>query len=57
MNAPSRTTEATIGKAEGRRFWRWPLALSLALAVAISLFHDVYSERYFFELVPLSPVV
>jgi hypothetical protein len=49
MNAPSRTTEATIGKAEGRRFWRWPLALSLALAVAISLFHDVYSERYFFN--------
>ena len=41
MNAASRTTKATIGKAEGRQFWRWPLALSLALAVAISLFHDL----------------
>ena len=41
MNAASRTTRATIGQAEGRQFWRWPLALSLALAVAISLFHDL----------------
>ena len=41
MNAASRTAKATIGKAEGRRFWRWPLALGLALAVAISLFHDL----------------
>ena len=40
MNAASRTTKATVGKAQGRCFWRWPLALSLALAVAISLFHD-----------------
>ncbi len=31
----------TIGKAEGRRFWRWPLAFCLVLAVAISLFHDL----------------
>ena len=41
MKAARRTTKATIGKAEGRLFWRWPLALSLALAVAISLFHDL----------------
>ena len=41
MNAATRTTRATIGKAEGRQFWRWPLALSLALAVVISLFHDL----------------
>ena len=41
MNAATRTTKATIGKAEGRQFWRWPLALSLAQAVAISLFHDL----------------
>jgi hypothetical protein len=40
MNAPRRT-KAMIGKAEGRRFWRWPLALSLVLAMAISLFHDL----------------
>jgi len=39
--AARRTTKATVGKAEGRRFWRWPLALGLALAVAISLFHDL----------------
>ena len=26
---------------EGRPFWRWPLAFCLALAVAISLFHDL----------------
>jgi hypothetical protein len=30
-----------IGKADGRRFWRLPLILGLALAVAISLFHDL----------------
>ena len=41
MKAARRTTKAIIGKAEGRRFWRWPLALSLALAVMISLFHDL----------------
>jgi hypothetical protein len=41
MNAARRTTKAMIGKSEGRQFWRWPMALSLALAVAISLFHDL----------------
>ena len=41
MKAARRTTKAIIGKAEGRRFWRWPLAFGLALAVAISLFHDL----------------
>jgi hypothetical protein len=41
MNAARRTTKATIGKTEGRQFWRWPLALGLALAVAISLFHNI----------------
>ena len=39
MNA-ARRTKAMIGMSEARQFWRWPLALSLALAVAISLFHD-----------------
>ena len=41
MKSARHTTKATIGKAVGRLFWRWPLALSLALAVAISLFHDL----------------
>src|SRR5262245_17814201 len=27
--------------AGGRRFWRWPLAFALILAVAVSLFHDL----------------
>ena len=41
MKAAGRTTKAIIGNATGGRLWRWPLALSLALAVAISLFHDL----------------
>lgn len=41
MNAARRTSKAIIGRSEGRPFWRWPLALTLALAVAISLFHDL----------------
>jgi hypothetical protein len=41
MKAARLSTKATIGKEEGRRSWRWPLAFCLALAVAISLFHDL----------------
>jgi hypothetical protein len=39
MNA-AHTKPATIGETEGRSFWRWLLGISLALALAISLFHD-----------------
>jgi hypothetical protein len=39
MKAARHITKAITGRAAGRRFWRWPLALSLALAVANSLFH------------------
>ena len=41
MKAARYMTKAIAGKAAGRLFWRWPLALGLALAVAISLFHDL----------------
>jgi hypothetical protein len=41
MNDAPRTTKAIIAKAASRRFWRWPITLGLALAVAISLFHDL----------------
>jgi hypothetical protein len=41
MKAAGRTTKAIIGNATGGRLWRWPMVLSLALAVAISLFHDL----------------
>ena len=41
MKSARHTTNGIIGKAVGRLFWRGPLALSLALAVAISLFHDL----------------
>jgi hypothetical protein len=41
MKSARHTTKGTIGKAVGRLFWRGPLALSLALAVALSLFHDL----------------
>jgi hypothetical protein len=57
MNAASRTTRATIGQAEGRQFWRWPLALSLALAVAISLFHDLPAFAGRSESSPVSVTV
>ena len=57
MNAASRTTRATIGQAEGRQFWRWPLALSLVLAVAISLFHDLPAFAGRSESSPVSVTV
>jgi hypothetical protein len=41
MKSARDITNGIIGKAVGRLFWRAPLALSLALAVAISLFHDL----------------
>jgi hypothetical protein len=41
MKAARYMTKAITGKATGRLFWRWPLAFGLALAVAISLFHDL----------------
>jgi hypothetical protein len=37
MKAAYRTTN----RDDGRCLWRWPMVLSLALAVAISLFHDL----------------
>lgn len=39
MNAARRTTKMIMRNAGGR--WRGPLAFCLALAVAISLFHDL----------------
>jgi hypothetical protein len=32
---------AIVCKAGGHRFWRWPLAFALALALVVSLFHDL----------------
>jgi hypothetical protein len=57
MSAASRISEATIGKAEPRRFWRWPVALTLALAVAISLFHDLPALAGKGDFSPASPAV
>jgi hypothetical protein len=41
MKASGSTPVAILCRAGGRRFWRWPLAFALALAVAVSLFHDL----------------
>jgi hypothetical protein len=41
MQAARRTTKALRREAAWRRLWRWPLAFGLALAVAVSLFHDL----------------
>jgi hypothetical protein len=41
MKATRRTMVANVGKAGGRRFWHWPLAFALTLAIAASLFHDL----------------
>jgi hypothetical protein len=41
MKATRRPLIAILCKAGRHRFWRWPLAFALALAVAVSLFHDL----------------
>lgn len=41
MQAARRTMKARMRLAASRRFWRWPLAFGLALAVTVSLFHDL----------------
>jgi hypothetical protein len=41
MKATRRAVTATVRKAGGRHFWRWPLAFALAVAMVVSLFHDL----------------
>jgi hypothetical protein len=41
MKAGHRGMQAIMRTASGRRFWRCPLAFGLALALVISLFHDL----------------
>jgi hypothetical protein len=41
MKATRRTIIASMCKPGGRRFWRWPLAFALVLAMVVSLFHDL----------------
>jgi hypothetical protein len=43
MKSDHRGIQAIMRTASGRRFWRWPRAfgLALALALVISLFHDL----------------
>ena len=41
MKATRRAVTATVRKAGGRHFWRWPLAFALTLALVVSLFHDL----------------
>jgi hypothetical protein len=41
MKATPRAVTATVRKAGGRHFWRWPLAYALAVAMVVSLFHDL----------------
>ena len=41
MQAARRTTKAIMREAAGRQFGRWPLAFGLALAMIVSLFHDL----------------
>jgi hypothetical protein len=41
MKAARHITKTITGKAASRLFRRWPLALGLALAVVISLFHEI----------------
>jgi hypothetical protein len=41
MQAARHTMKVMLREAAGRRFWRWPLAAVLALAVTASLFHEL----------------
>jgi len=41
MKADHRGMQAIRRTASGRLVWRWPLAFGLALALVISLFHDL----------------
>ena len=41
MEAGRIISDRSISRRVGGRFWRWPLAFGLALAVMISLFHDL----------------
>jgi hypothetical protein len=41
MKADQRSMQAIMRTAPNRGFWRWPLAFGLALALVISLFHDL----------------
>lgn len=41
MKADHRGMQAIRRTASRRLFWRWPLAFGLALALVISLFHDL----------------
>src|SRR4029453_8981080 len=41
MKATRRPLIAILCKAGRHRFWRWPFFFVLALAVAVSLFHDL----------------
>ena len=41
MQAARLTTKTIMREAASRRFWRWPQAFALALALVASLFHDL----------------
>jgi hypothetical protein len=41
MKADHGGRQAIMRTASGRRFWRWPLAFGLALALVVSLLHDL----------------
>jgi hypothetical protein len=41
MEAGRRAIKSIMPKAAGRCFWRWPLVFGLALAMIVSLFHDL----------------
>jgi hypothetical protein len=41
MKADHCGRQAIMRTTSGRLFWRWPLAFGLALALVISLFHDL----------------